>query len=150
MKQFLLEDGGEQGIQAWKNIQASTINEALEKATKFGKAEGGQAIFNVNKFRDFFSALKKTDKFNTLFDQAEKELIDDIIEIGTLRLPKSSVALGGGPTQIGVAVESVKKEMIKKLPAESLVGGIVKSIFSAREANRLTQPAQKTIEKLSQ
>ena len=53
-------------------------------------------------------------KFAELFNADEIQLIDDIIEIGRLRTPKSGTHLGTGAS--GISVENATNEIIKRIP----------------------------------
>ena len=124
-KRFLLNDAGEQGFQTWQDIKGQVLRNALEAATKTqGKAEGGGAVFNSRLFNNELKKLKGTRKYNELFNLDERDFIDDIVEIGSLRVPQPGVALGSGPS--GFAVDAAKREIIKRIPlvgpeAEALV-----------------------------
>ncbi len=114
-KQFLTEDAGEAGAQAWDDIRAQVLRNALDKATStVQKGEGGQGVFNVRLFRNELDKLKKSQKWDELFNKEERKLISDIIEIGNLRLPVSSVSQGKGPTEL--AVSEARKAVLRKLP----------------------------------
>ena len=114
-KRFLLQDAGEQGFQTWQDIKGQALRNALEKATKTqGKVEGGGAVFNSRLFANEFKSLKESKKYNELFNLDERELIDDIIEIGTLRIPPRAVQSGSGPS--GFAVDAARREIIKRIP----------------------------------
>jgi len=107
MKQFFLEDSGPQGIQAWNNFKSQVFSDAIDKAIGTrAKAEGGGRGFKGNIFAKQFEGLRKTEKFEELFNEAEIQLIDDIAEIDFLRTPKPGTISGKGPT--AKAVEELK------------------------------------------
>lgn len=114
-KSFYLTQSGKEGKQAWANLKAQEIRDALIKATGTqGKAEGGGRVFNANKFKDHFKRLRESKKWGELFSEDERELIDDIIEIGFLRIPQGRVQQGSGPS--APVMLELKRELNKKIP----------------------------------
>ncbi len=124
-RDFLLEDAGEGGQQAWNDIRAQTLRDALEKATgTAGKNAQGERVFNSRLFNASFQKLRKSRKFEAMFNSAERQMIDDIAEVGRFRVPPSAVAQGSGPS--GSAVDSLKKEIARRIP---LVGERAVELF---------------------
>ena len=99
MKDFLLNDSGPQGIQAWQNMKAQVLGDAIDKAVSTrGKVEGGGSAFKGNIFDKQFAGMRKTKKYEELFNEAERALIEDIAEIDFLRAPKTGTFTGKGPS----------------------------------------------------
>ena len=143
-KTFLTEDSGEAGVQAWQDIKAQVLRDGLESALgTAGKGEGGVRVFNANKFAQKFKNLRTSNKFNELFDPSERDLIDDIIEIGYLRLPPRLVATGKGPS--GFAVDELRREIVRQVP---LVGDKVADLLDRSlagiEAGKQLNPTKAT------
>lgn len=132
VKNFFLNNAGEEGKKAWANLKAQEIRTALSKAMGTqGKAEGGGRVFNANKFKEHFKRLRSSKKWESLFTESERELIDDIIEIGFLRVPQGRVQQGSGPSTLPML--ELKKEIQKKIP---LLGDKLDLILSPVEAGK--------------
>ena len=151
-KRFLTKDAGAEGVQAWNDIKAQVLRNALGKATRnFARREGGQQVFSAVKFRDQINVLKQSKKYNALFNGDEKRLIDDIIEIGELRAPIESVPQGSGPS--GGAIQEESRALFQKIMEEIPVIGkraqaISRALQASREAKRQLDPLKETIETL--
>lgn len=148
LKTFFLEDSGDGGIQAWNNVKSQVLRDALNEAIgTMGKAEGGIAKFNVGKFRGQMRKLKDSGKYKILFNAAERELIDDIIKIGELRIPTSGAVMGLGPTAQAVkdvANNVVKGELRRQIPGVDNLATI-RDAFKSREAiQRQLDPLMET------
>lgn len=146
IKEFLTKDAGPDGAQAFANIKAQVLRNALDKATgTMAKREGGQPVFNVRLFRNEFKGIQNTKKYNELFNADERKLISDIIEIGNLRIPISSVQQGKGPSEL--AVSELRKEIMRKIP---IVGdkaqGLMDAVSNMKLDRDLLQFADKTAE----
>lgn len=147
-KQFMIESGPE-GDQAWKNIKAQVMRDAFDKATgTMGKGEGGRPIWNARSFRNAFNGIRNTKKYAELFNADERALIDDIVEIGRLRVPPSLVQQGAGPTE--VAVDRLRTKILKLVP---FVGDGAQEIFdtlATRKTDmRILNPARETAKAIS-
>jgi gas vesicle protein len=124
-KQFLLEDAGEGGAQAWNDVKAHVLRDALESATStMGKGEKGQILFNSRLFANRLNNLKATKKYNSLFSAQEQKMIEDITEIGWLRVPQRSVQSGSGPT--GFAVNELRRDILNRLDGS---GGLIERVL---------------------
>lgn len=144
MKDFLLNDAGEQGVKAFNDIKAQVLRDALDKATgTMGKTEGGQKVFNVRLFKNALQRLQKSKKYEALFNKDERKLIDDIIEIGNLRIPVSGTQTGKGPTEL--AVSEARRKILEKIP---LVGdsaqGLLDAVSNLRTDRRLLDVTRET------
>ena len=71
-------------------------------------------MFNVNKFKARINRLKSSSKYEHIFNGDERELIEDIIEIGNARIPNSSAFTGKGTTER--AVDEARKAVVSKVP----------------------------------
>lgn len=143
-KEFLTKDAGQDGVQAFNEIKAQVLRDALDRATRTaGKSEGGQAVFNSRLFRDAFANLRQTKKFKELFNADEIKVIDDIVKIGTLRTPLVNTQAGKGPTEM--AVDELKQDIIKKIPViGDKAQALISSLRAARAERRLLQPTKET------
>lgn len=102
IKKFLTQDAGDSGLEAWQNIKAQILSDAIEKA-KVGKVEGGDFRFSDLKFKSALAPiLRNSKKKNSIFNKDERQLIDDILEVGRARMPMPSVQQGFGPSSGGM------------------------------------------------
>lgn len=122
-KGFLLNDAGQAGKQSFKDIQAQVLRDALQSATKtMGKSEGGIPVFNSRLFANHFKSLRGSGKFKELFNSAEQKLIDDIIKMGSLRVPQNIVQQGKGASEVIVA------EVANRIPVARGAKGLFDAI----------------------
>lgn len=147
-KNFLLQDAGDQGQAAWRDIKANVLRDALDKATQtMGKTEGGQPVFNVRLFRNSLNKLRNSKKFGELFNPDEIRLIDDIIEIGNARIPISGTQSGEGPS--ARAIRAGVSRLLQRIP---VIGegaqGLIDDIANARTDRRLLNVTLETEEAL--
>lgn len=150
IKSFLTEDAGAEGAQAWLNLKAQVLRDAMDKAVGTqAKREGGQAAFNARLFKNQVDKLKRTGRFDLLFNSQERAFIDDLIELGNLRVPVSSVATGKGPSAVAIdeAQKSIRREIIKRIP---FVGegadAIINAVQGAKDDVRQVAPTRQTEE----
>jgi hypothetical protein len=151
MKQFFLEDSGPQGIQAWNNFKSQVFSDAVDKAIGTrAKTEGGGRGFKGNIFAKQFEGLRKTEKFNELFNADEIKLIDDIAEIDFLRNPKTGTISGKGPSSIAVQElkDAEKGTIVQKVLQLTPVLGT--SSASRALKNRAIKKAERNIENANQ
>jgi len=149
MKRFLTKDAGPEGLQAFNDIKAQVLRGALDKAITQGKTEGGQAVFNANSFKRELEGLRKTKKWGELFNKDEQKLIDDIIEIGRLRIPQRAVAQGSGPSAgaIQEVSKEIRRDIVKAIPlvgekAQALIDALTSSGAAKRQLNPLKETSQ--------
>lgn len=149
-KGFLLENAGDAGKQAWTDIKAQVIRNALGKATKTqGRGEGGQVVFSSAAFKDALKNLRASGKFDSIFNADEAALIDDIIEIGNLRISPQLVAQGEGPTAF--AVNKLHETLLSKVPVVgSHMADLKNALISHKEAMTQLQPLKGTEKALKQ
>lgn len=147
LREFLVKEGGEEGLQAWFDIKGQVLRHALDQALgTLQIREGGKAAFNVNKFRNEIKRLRGK-KYDVLFNADEKKLIADITEIGMARIPIQGTALGEGATSIAVkrAAAQVRADLMKRIP---LVGegaqGLIDFVSNRRLDKDLTQFTKET------
>lgn len=147
-KEFLTKNSGESGEQAWREVKAHTLRDALDAATKTaGKTADGGHVFNARIFANKLEGLVKTKKFNALFNSEEQRLIQDIIKIGRLRVPPSSVPQGSGPS--GAAVESLRRTLIGRIPILRGAQGLFDDLATIKSDQRLLDPARETASALA-
>lgn len=145
-KQFLTKDSGSEGVQAWNDVKAQVLRNFIDKATSTqGKTQTGSQVFNGRLFKNEVNKLKRTKKFNELFNLDERDLINDIIEIGKLRIPQGNVQQGLGPTE--VAVSEMKKELLKQVPG---IGTKAVAISDALSKSKATKKAINVASETSQ
>ncbi len=131
-KRFLLNDAGSDGTQAFQNIKAQALRNALEKAVSTaGKGEYGQVVFNANKFKQSFASLREKGKMKELFDAEEIKFIEDIEKIGSLRIAPSMVQQGRGPTELAV------KALAEQVPGAARVKGLLEAGGAVLEDRRV-------------
>lgn len=142
LKQFYLNDAGDAGIQAWNNLKGQVLRDAVDSATSTqGKREGGVPVFNVNKFKQQLAPLRKGKKYNELFSKAERDLIDDIEEIGNLRVPVSGTFSGEGPSSQAI----IKSAILNRIPGVSRkAGGLRDSLQAKKETERAINVTKET------
>lgn len=104
------------GHRAWADLQASAMDNLLKAATKGTETELGVATFKRGGFESAINAMGR-DKYRVLFDERQRRVIDDMLEIAKRREPPPGRVLGSGPT--GEAVEEAK-HLLEKVP----LGGI--------------------------
>ena len=144
-RNFLLEDAGEAGVQAWQDIKGQVLRDALEAATSTqGKGEGGVAVFNSRLFRNKLKSLMSSKKYSGLFDAEERQMIRDIIDIGQLRVPQRLVAQGEGPTAF--AVREVGREIAERIPGGRALLNWTEGRALSQAAERQLNPLQSTME----
>ena len=145
-KEFLVEESGEAGRAAWQDIKAQVLRDALERATSTqGKREGGQVVFNSRMFRNAFKNMRTNKKFDALFNSDEQALIDDIAEIGWLRIPQSNVQQGSGPS--GFSIEAFQHDLIRRLDNPQGDGWkLLQWVFSRGKINEQANPLKETAE----
>lgn len=151
MKQFFSEDSGPQGIQAWNNFKSQVFSDAIDKAIGTrAKTEGGGRGFKGNIFAKQFEGLRKTEKFNELFNADEIKLIDDIAEIDFLRNPKTGTISGKGPSSISIQElkEAEKGTIIQKVLQLTPVPGTSSASRALR--SRAIKKAERNIEDANQ
>jgi hypothetical protein len=151
IKQFYLEDSGPSGIQAWNNFKSQVFSDAIDKAVGTrAKSEGGGRGFKGNIFAKQFEGLRKTEKFNKLFNAEEIALIDDIAEIDFLRTPKTGTISGKGPSAIAVKElqDAERGSIIQKVLSLTPILGTSSAAKGLR--TRAIDKAKKNIEDIAQ
>lgn len=103
VKRFLTNDAGPEGLQAWNNVKAQALREAMERATKTGNE------FSSKQFTASLAKWRDSKKFNELFDAKERALIKNIEEIGSYRSPPRLVGTGSGPS--GAAIQEIWRQI---------------------------------------
>ena len=95
------------------------LRDALQSATK---TMGGIPVFNSRLFANHFKSLRGSGKFKELFNSAEQKLIDDIIKMGSLRVPQNIVQQGKGASEVIVA------EVANRIPVARGAKGLFDAI----------------------
>ena len=139
--------------QAWDDLRAQVLRNALDKATSTqGVREGGVAVFNARLFGNEMKRIRGK-KFDLLFNDDEKKLINDIREIGISRVPISGTFSGEGPSSIAVrrASAEVRDSILGRIPAIGpLAEGMVDAMRQRKRDRRLlefTEPTEKAIKR---
>lgn len=117
--EFYTKDAGAAGLQAWRDIAANYLRDAIEKSL-IKNQEGGSVGVNITRLkREIGAVLENSKKSELLFgDQLPK--IKEMIEAGELLVPKRAyTALGSGPTGLGVS--QATEAMLKKFASQPLV-----------------------------
>lgn len=149
MKGFLTEDAGPEGAQAWLNLKGQVLRDAIQRATGTqARGEGGQVVFNSNKFQNAISKLKRSGKHDLLFNSSEQAFIDDLIELGELRIPNRAVAQGRGPSAFAVdeAKGAIVDSIVDLVPGGQKVSSIIDAVKAGRSEVGQTSPARQTEE----
>ena len=161
-KDFFLQRSGDAGINAWGNFKAQIIQDAIDKAKgqPIGAQSGQQVTsFKGPSFEAEFKRLKDLrgakgeSRFDTIFEPDEREFINDIINISSLRRPAAQVGLGSGPS--GLAVGELTGNLVEMyIDAQTLgtagkmakkAGGLATQLVD-RKGKAFVQP-EKLIEK---
>lgn len=131
------DDAGQAGQTALNNIKANFMQRLIEKSTKKGTAKGESEITFGPMF-DFVSSLRKSGKFDELFNVEEKQFITDMLTIAKARQVDSKVAMGSGPS--GASVLAAADRLIDA--AESGVAYSFTGVPAiSRNVNKLIQSA---------
>lgn len=78
----LLQTQGEEGAQAWKDLQAATLNHIKEEALKnVGTNQRGDKIFSAAQFKKQVTALDKNGKLDFVFGKQGAEKLRTLNEI---------------------------------------------------------------------
>ena len=72
--------------------------------------------------------------------------IEDMIEIGRLRIPKTGTQSGKGPSEL--AVEEARDAVISSIPGGERMKRLFTGLRKGAEAKRLRDPAKKTAEEV--
>lgn len=102
---FYTNKSGESGKAAWNNLKGNYLNTALENSLS-GK-EVGNPIFNVDKFESQIKKLKNQGRYESMYDEAERAAINDVIKIGKARKSETRVGVGEGVSSAGVIENSI-------------------------------------------
>jgi len=133
LKKFLTEDAGDAGKEAWNDMRAQVVQDAIEKAmSSSGKAEGGVKKFQGKKFRDtVYNSLSTSDsrQIDLFFNKDERQMIDDIASVFEARIPQQLVQSGSGPSAFSV------EQMLNRM---GTTGEIAKGVYiPAKGAQKL-------------
>ena len=135
MKDFLIRGSGDSGKQAWLDLKAQILRDALDSATSTaGKTATGERVFNANRFKAKLSKLRTSNKFTELFNPDEIKLIDDIIEIGRLRIPQGQVFTGKGPSEL--IGQEVKQAIFDQIPGIGPRANAIKEALTAARTDK--------------
>ena len=131
------DDAGQAGQTALNNIKANFMQRLIEKSTKKGTAKGESEITFGPMF-DFVNSLRKSGKFDELFNVEEKQFITDMLTIAKARQVDSKVAVGSGVS--GASVLAATDRLIDA--AESGVAYSFTGVPAiSRNVNKLIQSA---------
>lgn len=132
------------GAQAWKDIQAATIDHLKERAS--GKrgivGENDQLQFN-SAFRDAFSELDKDGKIDVIFAPEQASMLRDIYQsVGDVRTKPSGRISGSDTVPRAAAMIESLLDKVAKLPIGDIARGAVKGVKSLKEKGRAAKEAQ--------
>lgn len=144
-KKFFLEDAGEEGVQAWQNIKAQIVRDALDKALGTqGKGEAGVKVFNARLFANEVKKMQRKGLLNQVFDETEIDFLNDIIRMGELRVPVSRVQMGSGATgkavqELGSGVEALRNIMMDSVDPTGIrwFGRIFKTVKQTKADRKI-------------
>lgn len=132
------------GVQAWKDLQAATIDHLKEKAS--GKrgivGENDQLQFN-SAFRDAFSELDKDGKIDVIFAPEQSAMLREIYQaVGDVRTKPSGRIAGSDTVPRAAAMIESLLDKVAKLPIGDIARGAVKGVKSLKEKGRAAKEAQ--------
>lgn len=119
LHEFYTKDAGPAGAQAWRDIGANYLRDAIEKSM-IKNQEGGSVGVNVTRLkRELKPVLDNSTKSKLLFGESLPK-IQEMIEAGELLTPKRAyTALGSGPTGLGVSVAT--DAMLRKVASQPVL-----------------------------
>ena len=117
------DESGALGDQAIKNIKANFLNKMLDKITLKGSTVMGEPEISFTKMDDFVRELRRTGKYNQIFDAGERTFIDDMLRIAKAMSTDKAIQSGSGPSgkAIGRLMEYIA---LSKVPGVNLLGPI--------------------------
>ena len=142
VKKYLLSGTDEQvaqGQEAWNALRRDAIEEMFDRATgTAGKTEGGQSVFNGNQFDKAMNRIGK-DRLRVLFEPEEIKELNQLRDIGKLRIPVSGTQQGKGPTAQAV------DEALDRIPGVGALKNIVGRRTEQKAAQEAANPVAETI-----
>tara|TARA_Y100001978_G_C23697799_1_gene438685 strand:+ start:1645 stop:3606 length:1962 start_codon:yes stop_codon:yes gene_type:complete len=97
------DESGALGDQAIKNIKANFLNKMLDKITLKGSTVMGEPEISFTKMDDFVRELRRTGKYNQIFDAGERTFIDDMLRIAKAMSTDKAIQSGTGPSGKAIA-----------------------------------------------
>lgn len=86
-----------EGHKAWSDLQAAAMEDLWQAATKGSATELGTATFKRGGFEAAINKMGR-DKYRVLFDEKQRQVIDDMLEIAKRREPPPGRVTGSGPS----------------------------------------------------
>ena len=117
------DESGALGDQAIKNIKANFLNKMLDKITLKGSTVMGEPEISFTKMDDFVRELRRTGKYNQIFDAGERAFIDDMLRIAKAMSTDKAIQSGSGPSgkAIGRLMEYIA---LSKIPGINVIAPI--------------------------
>ncbi len=117
------DESGALGDQAIKNIKANFLNKMLDKITLKGSTVMGEPEISFTKMDDFVRELRRTGKYNQIFDAGERAFIDDMLRIAKAMSTDKAIQSGSGPSgkAIGRLMEYIA---LSKVPGINVIAPI--------------------------
>ena len=117
------DESGALGDQAIKNIKANFLNKMLDKITLKGSTVMGEPEISFTKMDDFVRELRRTGKYDEIFDAGERAFIDDMLRIAKAMSTDKAIQSGSGPSgkAIGRLMEYIA---LSKVPGINVIAPI--------------------------
>lgn len=117
--EFYTRDAGPAGAQAWKDISANYLRDAIDKSI-IKNQEGGTVGVNVIRLKKELKPVLENSKKAELIFGENLPKIQGMIEAGELLMPKRALTgLGSGPTGLGVS--NAAEAMLKKFASQPVL-----------------------------
>jgi len=122
LKQFMVEMGDDDGRMIWNNMRAQIVQDGIDAATKGGKTQLGDQLWNEKAFKNVIDGYTQKGKLNILFEPDEITEILDIMKLGRIRTPiidsAGSTALGYGPSAPAIErASNMIAEILQRAPS---------------------------------
>lgn len=122
VKSFMLDYGDKEGVQMWNNIRAQVIQDAIAQATKSGKTQLGDPLWNAKAFKKVIDSHTQKGKLGVLFEPEEITELLNIMKLGKIRDPirdtAGSTALGHGPSAPAIErATNLMADMLRRAPS---------------------------------
>ncbi len=117
------DESGALGDQAIKNIKANFLNKMLDKITLKGSTVMGEPEISFTKMDDFVRELRRTGKYNQIFDAGERTFIDDMLRIAKAMSTDKAIQSGTGPSGNAIA-RLLEYIAFSKIPGVNVIAPI--------------------------
>ena len=130
LRDFLLIDGDGQGVEAWNDIRAETMERIRD--TAFNDV-GGELALSRAKLTGVLDKIG-TDKLKIIFSEDEVKFLNRMVKVSKIREPRRGTALGRGPSAQAVGR---LEEVIKRIP---LVGQVFEGLGTLIDGRTVLRP----------